>query len=263
MSDERRGTPSELAEGGAVPGAKTARWEQRLQKFCVTIGRIGLAYLFFSQLGWKLPPTFGCPADFRFTTGTTEKLTRSNGLCDWIGIEAVWANQPRSLLISNIDGRGKPEIAIPIGWAAQLNGAFITNVVQPNIRWFGWLIWGAEAFIFVTMFLGLFTRLGALVAIGLSLQLTIGLAGISLAVRVGMELPADGAALDHHVWPGARTLLRPGRVTASPPGRDGRARERHQPRASSADLRLRDASMVVQRCILCREPVDACLNHKR
>ena len=179
MQDEATRTPSELAEGAAVSRGMTPRWERSLQKICVTIGRIGLAYLFFSQLGWKLPPTFGCPADFRFTTGTTDRLTRSNGLCDWIGIEAVWADQPRSLLVANIDGRGKPEIALPIGWAARLNGLFLTTVVQPNIRWFGWLIWGAEALIFVTMFLGLFTRLGALVAIGLSLQLTIGLAGIS------------------------------------------------------------------------------------
>lgn len=179
MQDEATRTPAQRAEVTVRPTAMAPRWERRLQNICVTIGRIGLAYLFFSQLGWKLPPTFGCPADFRFTTGTTAGLTRSNGLCDWIGIEAVWADQPRSLLVANIDGRGKPEIALPIGWAARLNGIFLTTVVQPNIRWFGWLIWGAEAFIFVTMFLGLFTRLGALVAIGLSLQLTIGLAGIS------------------------------------------------------------------------------------
>ncbi len=179
MQDEATRTPAERAEATVMPTTMAPRWERRLQNICVTIGRIGLAYLFFSQLGWKLPPTFGCPADYRFTTGTTDKLTRSNGLCDWIGIQAVWADQPRSLLIANIDGRGEPEIALPIGWAARLNGDFVTQVVQPNIRWFGWLIWGAEAFIVVTMFLGLFTRLGALVALGLSLQLTIGLAGIS------------------------------------------------------------------------------------
>ncbi len=179
MQGEATRIPAERAGVTGIPTAMVPRWERTLQSICVTIGRIGLAYLFFSQLGWKLPPTFGCPADFRFTTGTTDKLTRSNGLCDWIGIEAVWADHPRSLLIANIDGRGKPEIALPIGWAARLNGIFVTTIVQPNIRWFGWLIWGAEAFIFVTMFLGLFTRLGALVALGLSLQLTIGLAGIS------------------------------------------------------------------------------------
>jgi hypothetical protein len=81
--------------------------------------------------------------------------------------------------VANIDNQGGPEIFIELGWAARLNGLFIENMVMPNIRWFGWLIWGAEAFIFVTMLLGLFSRLGGLVAIGMSAQLMIGLAGIS------------------------------------------------------------------------------------
>jgi len=40
-------------------------------------------------------------------------------------------------------------------------------------------IWGSEAFIFVSLFFGLFGRLGGLVAIGISAQLVVGLAGIS------------------------------------------------------------------------------------
>jgi hypothetical protein len=51
--------------------------------------------------------------------------------------------------------------------------------VQSNIRWFGWFIWGAEAFIFLSLFLGLFSRLGGLVAVAISGQLALGLAGIS------------------------------------------------------------------------------------
>jgi hypothetical protein len=42
---------------------------------------------------------------------------------------------------------------------------------------FGWLIWLAEAFIAVSLFSGIFSRLGALVSLGISLQLMLGLAG--------------------------------------------------------------------------------------
>jgi hypothetical protein len=62
---------------------------------------------------------------------------------------------------------------------ARLNGLFLENFVMPNIRWFGYVVWGMEAFIFVSLLLGLFGRLGALVAIAQSAQLQIGLAGIS------------------------------------------------------------------------------------
>ena len=162
---------------------KTIAGEEILRKVVIVIGRLALAYLFFTQLFWKLPPTFGCPADFAFTTGTIEggrvQLQRTSGLCDWIGIEAVWSTLPRPFFVANLDNQGGPEIAIDLGWAARLNGLFIENFVMANIRWFGWIVWGAEAFIFVSMLLGLFSRLGGLVAIGMSAQLMIGLGGIS------------------------------------------------------------------------------------
>jgi len=163
--------------------AKTAAGEDILRKAVIVFGRLALAYLFFTQLFWKMPPTFGCPADFTFTTGTIEsgrvQLQRTSGLCDWIGIEAVWSTLPRPFFVANLDNQGGPEISVDLGWAARLNGLFIENFVMPNIRWFGWVIWGAEAFIFVSMLLGLFSRLGGLVAIGISGQLMIGLGGIS------------------------------------------------------------------------------------
>jgi hypothetical protein len=160
---------------------KAAHWEDRLRKVVLVIARIALAYLFFTQLFWKLPPTFGCPEDFSFTTATVEdgrwRLQRTSGLCDWIGVESVWAQQPRPFFVTNIpDG---PRLSVDLSWAAQLNGLFIDNVVKPNIRWFGWIIWLSEAFIFVSLFFGIFGRLGGLVALGVSAQLMIGLAGIT------------------------------------------------------------------------------------
>jgi hypothetical protein len=83
------------------------------------------------------------------------------------------------MFVTNLDNQGQPEMAIDLSWAAQLNGLFLKNFVMPNIRWFGYVIWGMEAFIFVSLFLGLFSRLGGLVALAQSAQLMIGLAGIS------------------------------------------------------------------------------------
>jgi hypothetical protein len=159
-------------------------WELRLRQALLVIARLGLAYLFFSQLFWKLPPSFGCPSDFRFTTGSVDangrvQLQRTSGLCDWIGIEIAWSDQPRPVFVTNLDNRGAPELALNLSWVAKLNGIFLEGFVQPNIRWFGWIIWGAEAFIFLSLFLGLFSRLGGLVAIAISGQLALGLAGIS------------------------------------------------------------------------------------
>lgn len=152
-------------------------WEERLRRIAIVVARLGLGYLFFTQLFWKLPPTFGCPPDFAFTSAAPNgALQRTSGLCDWIGVESVWASRPRSILVADLPGF---RIGLPIGWAAALNGAFIDAVVKPNIRWFGYLIVLSEAFIAVSMLLGLLTRLGGLVAMAMSAQLVVGLAGIS------------------------------------------------------------------------------------
>jgi hypothetical protein len=159
-----------------------ARWEEVLRKVVLVIARVGLAYLFFTQLWWKLPPTFGCPADFAFTTGTVEggrvRLQRTSGLCDWIGIEQVYSQQPRPLLVANLDNRGGPEIAVDIAPIARLNGILLETIIMPTIGVSGWLLWLAEAAIFITLLLGLFSRLGGLIAVAVSAQLMIGLSGI-------------------------------------------------------------------------------------
>ncbi len=158
----------------------TPRWEQRLRTATIFIARICIAYLFFTQLFWKMPPTFGCPADFSFTTANAEgKLQRSSGLCDWLGVEAVWSQRPRLFFTTNIDNSGGPEIAVNLSWLARINGSIVTNVIMPNIQIMGWLVWLSEAWIFVSLLLGLFSRFGALVALGVAGQLMIGLAGIS------------------------------------------------------------------------------------
>ena len=144
----------------------SSRLERGLLVAAIAVASIGLGYLFFTQLWWKLPPDFGCRDDF----------TRG-GLCFFLQHSVEEADASNTLLKANIlESRPGSEISVPIGWATQANAAFIENVVQPNIRWFGYIIWGTEAWIFLSMCLGFFSRLGALAAIGMSMQLMIGLA---------------------------------------------------------------------------------------
>ncbi len=144
----------------------SSRLERSITVIAIAIASIGLGYLFFTQLWWKLPPDFGCRDDFT-----------SGGLCFFLQHSVDEAAASNTLLKANIfESRPGSEISVPIGWATQLNAAFIETFVQPNIRWFGYVLWGTEAWIFLSMCLGFFSRLGALAAIGVSTQLMIGLA---------------------------------------------------------------------------------------
>jgi|SRR5579859_7557520 len=188
--------------------------ETPLQKIVLVLARITLGLLFFTQLWWKVPPSFGCPPDFAFATADASgNVHRTSGLCDWIGFESVYATRPHPILAADLHAIGGPSLKIDIGFLSAGNGIFINNFVKPNIRIFGFFVWGMEAFIFVTLFLGLFTRLGALVAIAQSLQLWVGLAGVGpewewsynwmpvLALLIFAFAPQIGFGLD--------SLLRP------------------------------------------------------
>ncbi|CAN5655163.1 hypothetical protein BH24ACT22_BH24ACT22_06800 [soil metagenome] len=162
----------------------SSRIERFLIVAVIAIASIGLGYLYFTQLWWKVPPEFSCntnqQGEFLFSrAGTDGELVKEKGLCNWIGIEAFYSDKPRELFTAGILAQFKgPELYVPIGWAQAANGAFIENVVKPNIAWFGYVIWASEAFIALSLILGFMTRLGGLVAIGMSMQLMIGLAGI-------------------------------------------------------------------------------------
>jgi uncharacterized membrane protein YphA (DoxX/SURF4 family) len=165
----------------ANDGATAPAWDVRLQKIVIFVGRLGLAYLFFSQLFWKLPPTFGCTNNFAFPQPAAENYWTSNGsagLCFWLGMESIYQDAPREVLVTDLRPAGLPKLGLPITPLAQLNGALIDNVIAPNIAVFGWLVWLAEFWVVLSLLLGLFTRLGGLVALGVSLQLYVGLAAI-------------------------------------------------------------------------------------
>jgi hypothetical protein len=172
-----RNTGDERARGGVH---SRSGLDGSLMVIAVAIASIGMGYLFFTQLWWKLPPDFRCEDGYAFSeAGPDGELVQRPGLCGWIGIEAFYADEPRELFSADIiRGNDGPEVSIPIGFAQAANGAFIENVVKPNIAWFGYVVWFTEAFIFLSLCLGFMSRLGALAAIGMSMQLMIGLAGI-------------------------------------------------------------------------------------
>ena len=58
------------ATGGSKPERpregiySSSRLERTITVLAIAIASIGLGYLFFTQLWWKLPPDFGCRDDF-------------------------------------------------------------------------------------------------------------------------------------------------------------------------------------------------------
>jgi hypothetical protein len=148
-----------------------------LRRITLVIARLGLAFLFFSQLFWKVPPQFGCSSDFSFSSaGPDGAIVRTSGLCDWVGLESVFASRERSFFVIYSPDGGSL-FSIGLDPLVKLNGFFVDRIVQPAIGAFGWAIFLVEAFVAVTLFLGLLSRGGALVSLLLSIQLMLGLAG--------------------------------------------------------------------------------------
>ena len=73
----------------ALPGL--AGRLDRLGGLGLFLSRVIIGYLWFTQLSWKLPPSFGCPADFAVSTSLT---ARTAGLCDWTGLMAFASKVP-------------------------------------------------------------------------------------------------------------------------------------------------------------------------
>jgi len=110
------------------------------------ISRVIFGYLWYTQLLWKMPPTFGCPPGFAVTT---DIHARTTGLCDWVGIMTLYSKWP-------------------------LQASLVKSYVVPNMAWFGWIVWLMEAFVAVTLILGVFTRLGGLAGLIQAINLYIG-----------------------------------------------------------------------------------------
>jgi uncharacterized membrane protein YphA (DoxX/SURF4 family) len=134
----------------SAPALTTDASLDRIGQIGMIIARLIIGYMWITQLQWKLPPQFGCPPDFAVSTSLQARTT---GLCDWTGLMAEYSKIPA-------------------------HGEFVKNVIVPNLSWMGWGIWLMEAFIAVSLILGLLSRLGALLGFVQAVNLYIGLTAI-------------------------------------------------------------------------------------
>ena len=104
------------------------------------LARILYGYLWWQQSGWKVP---------------SDDFGRKSGGGLW-----YWVHQ---------------EIQYPTV-AAYKN--FLVNVMIPHWTFFGWMTLITETFIATTLILGLGTRLGSLMAIGMAANITIGILNV-------------------------------------------------------------------------------------
>jgi uncharacterized membrane protein YphA (DoxX/SURF4 family) len=111
-------------------------WEQRMAGLTLAFLRFGYGLLWLKEATWKKPPDFGMRA--------------GDGL--W-----YWTNEML-----------KYSVAAPHRY-------FVEHVVIPNFTFFGYVTLATELFIGLSMVLGAFTRLGALAALLMSLNITTGL----------------------------------------------------------------------------------------
>lgn len=116
----------------------------------LAIARVFLGLLWLYTLRWKLPPDFA---------GGSER-----GLREWLEVEVEHA-------------------------AFGFYGNLIESVVLPNFTFFAWLVFVSELLVGVSLVLGLFTRVGALVGLAMSINLGIGL----------LEVPGE--------WPWSYVLM--------------------------------------------------------
>jgi len=128
-------------EGGMSDATVLARWLARTAPLWpLAMARIVYGLLWWQQSKWKVPSD-----DFGRKSG--------GGLWYWV----------------------QQEIQHPTVGAYK---DFLVNVMIPNWTFFGYLTLATETFIGVTLILGLFTRLGALVALGMAVNITVGILGV-------------------------------------------------------------------------------------
>jgi len=106
----------------------------------LALARILYGYLWWQQSAWKVP---------------SDDFGRKSGGGLW-----YWVHQ---------------EIQYPTVAAYK---AFLVNVMIPHWTFFGWMSLITETFIGVTLMLGLGTRLGSLVAIGMAANITVGILSV-------------------------------------------------------------------------------------
>jgi hypothetical protein len=66
-----------------------------------------------------------------------------------MGLQSIFAAQPRQVLIADLRSAGLPPISVSITPLAKLNGFLLDNLFIPQIRVFGWLVWLTEFWVFL------------------------------------------------------------------------------------------------------------------
>src|SRR5262249_42835912 len=127
--------------GRAAPGPRSGGWLRAVAPLWpLGLARLVYGYLWWQQSAWKVPSD-----DFGRKSG--------GGLWYWV----------------------QQEIQHPTVTAYR---DFLVNVLIPHWTFFGWMTLITETFIAVTLMLGLFTRLGSLVAVGMAANITVGILGV-------------------------------------------------------------------------------------
>jgi len=125
----------------AEESSKSVGWSSAVAPLWpLGLARILYGVLWWQQSRWKVPAD-----DFGRKSG--------GGLWYWVGQEIQY-----------------PTIAA--------YKAFLVNVMIPNWTFFGYMTLMTETFIAVTLILGLFTRLGAFVAFGMAINITMGILSV-------------------------------------------------------------------------------------
>jgi thiosulfate dehydrogenase [quinone] large subunit len=137
-----RAMPTELAEGRANTRDSAAMGWLRVMAplWPLALARILYGVLWWQQSRWKVPSD-----DFGRKSG--------GGLWYWV----------------------QQEIQHPTVTAYR---DLLVNVMIPNWTLFGWITLVTETFIGVTLVLGLFTRVGSLVAIAMAANITVGILSV-------------------------------------------------------------------------------------
>ena len=135
---------------GLISAERTSILPQTLAEWFLVISRVAIGWMWWEQTTWKLPPTFGCPANFAFTTDINKP---TSGLCDFIGQQATYG-------------------------ALAPYRAFLTGFVMPNIQMIGWGVYLLELAIAISLIFGFLSRLGGLAGALQGVNLFLGFLGV-------------------------------------------------------------------------------------
>lgn len=129
---------------------QTSLIPQTLTQWFLVITRLAIGFMWWESTTWKVPPSFGCPANFAFTRDINNP---TSGLCDFIGRQATYG-------------------------ALEPYKAFLTGFVMPNIQLIGWGVYLMELAIAISLLFGILSRLGGLAGAGMGVNLLLGFIGV-------------------------------------------------------------------------------------